>query len=53
MKMGGKGMKKSYKPPDWEMVKILITNEMLLTGSIESGGDILDVEGDDIGEINP
>ena len=43
-------MKKRYAPPEWDMLMIKIQDCVLLTGSVEEGGDIIDGEYDDIEE---
>ena len=43
-------MKKKYYPPEWEMITFHIQNNVLLTGSVEEGGNILDPNNDDIPE---
>ena len=46
-------MKKRYNPPVWEMIRIQFRNDLLLTGSVETGGDILDSNNDDIPDVDP
>ncbi len=43
-------MKKKYYSPEWDFKIIQIQNIVLLTGSVEQGGDILDQDDDDIPE---
>lgn len=46
-------MKKRYNPPVWEMIRIQFRNDLLLMGSVETGGDILDSNNDDIPDVDP
>ena len=41
-------MMKRYEPPEWELIRFRISTDMMLTGSIEEGGDILDTDYDNI-----
>ena len=41
-------LKKEYELPELERITFRIRNNVLLTGSVESGGDIIDTKNDDI-----
>ena len=41
-------LKKKYELPELERITFRIRNNVLLTGSVESGGDIIETKNDDI-----
>ncbi len=41
-------LKKEYELPELERITFRIRNNVLLTGSVESGGDIIETKNDDI-----